>query len=216
MLPDGAALHGAACATELPLMQDRHEIEVKPMRSNTRMRSGALLAAAALALAFAAQPARAQTEACPWPADVPGDLLASIEDCFNCLLNGIVVPGQNPCPPAVFPPGQVWVRQACYEFPEDPTTQVCDGIARAEVRGCTRAVADAARCNDAVSAANATAETAICSTFSDPAEGAACANDVKSALAARRTEIRNAASAGRQTCQDLTASVRTLCLGDPL
>jgi hypothetical protein len=191
------------------------EIEEKSMRSSTRIGTGVLLVAAVLAFAFAAQPARAQSEICVWPADVPEDMLDSIETCFNCFRNGIVVPGQSPCPPAVIPPREIWTRAQCYDFPEAPTAEVCDGIASAEVRGCRRAVADSARCNDALSAANATAETAICSTFADPSEGEACADAVNSELASMRTAIRNAAAAGRQACLDLTSSVRALCLGDP-
>jgi hypothetical protein len=191
------------------------EIEEKSMRSSTRIGTGVLLVAAVLAFAFAAQPARAQSDICAWPADVPGEMFDSIATCFNCFRNRIVVPGQSPCPPAVIPPGQIWTRAQCYDFPEDPTPEVCDGIASAEVRGCRRAVADSAKCNDALSAANATAETAICSTFADPSEGDACANAVKAELASMRTAIRNASATGRQTCQDLTASVHALCLGDP-
>lgn len=212
----GAAGHCAADGIERPLTRTWNEIEVKRMRSSTRIGTGVLLAAAALVFVFAAQPARAQSPLCPWPADVPGDLLVSIETCFNCFKNGIVIPGQTPCPPAVFPPTEIWTRSQCYEFPEDPTTQVCDAIASAEVKGCTKAVADAAKCNDAVNTANATAESAICSTFVDPSEGAACLNDVQSALAAQKTAVKNAAAAGRQACVDLTSSVSALCLGDPL
>lgn len=218
-LSGGAARHDAAAGSERPLMQARHEIEVKPMRSSTRIGSGVLLAA--IILGLAAQAARAQSPICPWPADVPGDLVTSIDTCFNCLRNNVVVPdrdsdpGSLPCPPPTHPPTEVWVKVPCYDFPEAPTTQICDGIASAETRGCTRAVADAARCNDAVNTANATAQTAVCSTFADPSEGAACASDVQADLAAQTANVRNAAAAGRQACQDLTGSVRSLCLGVP-
>lgn len=213
----GAARPCAADRIERqPVRALRNGIEVGSMlRSSKRIGSGVLLAAA-LACVFGAAPARAQTPLCPWPADVPGDLLGSIEDCFNCTKNGVVIPGQNPCPPLVHPPNENWVRTECFEFPEDPTPEVCDPIASAEVKGCSKAVSDAAKCNDAVSNANATAENAICSTFADPSEGAACSSGVQSALAAQKTAIQNAAAAGRQACLDLTDSVRSLCLGDPL
>ena len=165
-------------------------IEVEPMRSNPRIGSGTLLGGGGGPRARARRAARAaESPICPWPADVPEDLLGSIATCTNCLKNKMVQTGQVPCPPLITNPNDVWVNARCYEFPEDPDTALCDSIASAEVKGCSKAVDDAARCNDAVNAADATAGNAICSTFVDPSEAAACSSNVQSELAAQKEAV---------------------------
>jgi len=153
------------------------------MRAFTRIGFGPLLAAAALACVFAAQPARAQVDICHWPADVPGELLSSIANRVD--------------------------------FAEGASQGLCDQIANAELKGCNKAVQNAAKCTDTLNGANAKAEDGVCSTLEDPSDQQACSNDVQAELDARTTDVKNAAASGLQSCLDLKSSVRALCLGDP-
>jgi hypothetical protein len=180
------------------------------MQAITRFGVGALLAAAVCLLA--AQSAQAAAVICKSPADVPGQLLTSIDTCFNCYKNGTLVQ-QNPCPPTVTNPSDTWVHQRCYEFPENPTSAICDQIAESEAGACNRAVQDAVKCNDGLNGANATAETASCQTLPDPGDQKTCASDVAAELSALSESVKSAATAGLQACADLKSSVRAACLG---
>jgi hypothetical protein len=191
---------GAADGLEGCLAQDLHGIEVKAMRAITRIGALALLAVAAAACLLAAPAARAAVAICQSPADVPTQLLTSINTCFNCKVA---------TPPAC-PANQ---HQACYEFPDNPTEPICDQIADAEVKACLKAVDDAASCNDALNTANATAETATCQTLPDPGDQKTCADDVATELAALSQSVQSAVTTGQQACKDLRSSVRATCLG---
>jgi hypothetical protein len=169
--------------------------------------------AAAAVCVLAPQSARAAVAICKSPADVPGQLLTAITTCFNCYKNGTLVQ-QVPCPPANPDPNDVWVNDKCYDFPDTPTAANCDRIASTEVSGCSKAVKDAAKCNDALNGANATAETADCLTLPDPGDQQACASSVAAELSALTESVKNAAAAGQQACLDLNSSVRAACLGE--
>jgi hypothetical protein len=208
---DGAAIRVAVAGIEGCLTQDLQGIEVKSMRAITRIGALGLLVTAAVCL-LAAQSARAAVAICKSPADVPGQLFTSIDTCFNCTKNGTLVI-QNPCPPAVVIPGDVWVNTKCYEFPEDPTEAICDQIGDSEVGACNRAVQDAVKCNDGLNGANAKVATANCQALPDPGDQKTCASDVAAELAALSTSVKNAAATGQQACGDLKASVRAACLG---
>ncbi len=181
------------------------------MRTINRIGVGALLAGAAVCL-LAAESARAAVAICKSPAAVPGALFTSIETCFNCYKNGTLVQ-VDPCPPAVVLPTDVWVKTQCYEFPENPTTAICDQIADSEASACNRAVEDAVKCNDGLNVANATVETANCQTLPDPGDQQTCASDVAAEFSALSTSVKSAATTGLQACQDLKSSVRAACLG---
>jgi hypothetical protein len=209
---DGAAIRAAVAGIEGFLTQDLRGIEVKSMRAITRTGGLGLLLTAAVCL-LGVESARAAVAICKSPADVPGQLFTSIETCFNCTKNGTLVI-QNPCPPAVVVPGDLWVNTKCYEFPADPTEAICDQIAESEVGACNRAVQDAVKCNDGLNGANAKAATASCQTLPDPGDQKTCASDVASELSALSTSVKSAATAGLQACGDLKASVRAACLGD--
>jgi hypothetical protein len=208
-----AAWSCAVDGFERCLAQDLHGIEVKSMRTINRLGIGALLAGAVVCL-LAAPSAQAAAVICKSPADVPGQLFTSIETCFNCYQNGALVI-QNPCPPTVVVPGDVWVKTQCYEFPESPTTAICDEISESEAAACNRAVQDAMQCNDGLNVANATVETANCQTLPDPGAQKTCASDVTAEFSALQASVKDAATTGLQACQDLKASVRAACLGAP-
>jgi hypothetical protein len=207
-----AARSCAVDGIERFLAQDLHGIEVNSMRTINGIGVGALLAGTLVCL-LAAQSARAAAAVviCKSPADVPGQLFTSIETCFNCYKNGTLVQ-QNPCPPLVVNPGDVWVKTQCYEFPEDPTTAICDEISESEAAACNRAVQDAVKCNDGLNIANAAVETANCQTLPDPGT---CASDVTAEFSALQESVKSAATSGLQACQDLKSSVRAACLGAP-
>ena len=181
------------------------------MRTFNGIGIGALLAGAVVCL-LAAQSARAAAVICKSPADVPGQLFTSIETCFNCYKNGTLV-NQIPCPPIVVLPSDTWVKTQCYDFPESPTTAICDEISESEAAACNRAVQDAMQCNDGLNVANATVETANCQTLPDPGAQKTCASDVAAEFSALQSSVKSAASTGLQACQDLKSSVRAACLG---
>jgi hypothetical protein len=185
------------------------------MRTINGIGVAALLAGAVVCL-LAAPSARAAAAVviCKSPADVPGQLFASIETCFNCTKNGLLVQ-QNPCPPVVVIPGDVWVKTQCYEFPESPTTALCDEISESEAAACNRAVEDAMKCNDGLNIANAAVETANCQTLPDPGAQSSCASDVTAEFSALQESVKSAATTGLQACRDLKSSVRAACLGAP-
>ena len=172
------------------------------MRATTRKRVGALAAAAA-ACVLATQPTRASAQICEWPGDVPDLLLSALATCTNCLVT---------VPPAC-PPAQI---QKCFEFPADPTPELCDKIAAAEVSGCSKAVKDTAACNNAVNSANATAKQAHCQSLPSPVDQDSCSELVQAELSALAESVKTGAATGQQGCLDLQSSVRALCLGDTL
>jgi len=101
------------------------------------------------------------------------------------------------------------------DFTPSPGEDLCNQIASSEAKGCAKAVQDEAKCNNAVAAADAAAATGVCQTFVDPSEEKACLSDVKSDLAARNQQVKEAAAQGKAGCADLTNAIFNWCLGDP-
>jgi len=100
------------------------------------------------------------------------------------------------------------------DFSPTPGPELCDKIASAEVKGCIKAVQNAAKCNDVLNNANAKAASADCSTLADPSDQKSCSDGVQAELSSLTESIKNAAAAGTQACADLSSSVLALCLGD--
>lgn len=94
-----------------------------------------------------------------------------------------------------------------------PGPDLCAEIASAEVKACSKAVQIAAACNDILNNTYATAYDANCSTLPDASAQQACSDSVQAELAALSTNVRDAASAGSQTCLDMQPTIYTLCVG---
>ena len=100
------------------------------------------------------------------------------------------------------------------EFTPTPGAEICDQIASAEVKGCIKAVQNAAKCNDALNAVDAKVKNADCSTLADPSDQKACSSSVDAELASLTEANKTAAATGKQACPNLSPSVVALCLGD--
>jgi hypothetical protein len=99
-----------------------------------------------------------------------------------------------------------------FDFPDPPSQELCEKIAKTEVKACKKAVKNAKKCHDALNKAYAKSAKVGCEAEPSSSAEKACKQDVAEALDEQNQQIDEQAEDGKQECEELGDDVVDLCL----